>query len=584
MGFDDDIVSSTAVHLFLPDGSSSDTSLATASATTSATADYWDVDPRKAQLDLAGFLGENEAAAFASELWTMMLDAQASPSGIPRLLVEKKKEEMRLQREEMERKRKLQQQDSKIMRGERGAAAAATHNHHRRNDFHGEGNNKDNKNDMNAIVREAERRAEAARAAILPAAAAEAAGLGVAAAAAPAIGLSDRPAAGRNDDAAAVAFRGDRHPAVIIGESSGPVPVPPSPSPPRYYGGGGGGRSAGNVRGENYDHDRRRHHGDYFTGFSNYDQPRNDGGRRNNYYYNDFRSDYIDDRDVYRRDYDYYANRRGENGDFRGRNRGGRRWEDLDEFGRGRRDELGGGNNYPGDRDQRLEIGKSGDGTAKGRVTYTDNMLDNRKEPPLTENKRDKSSKQSSLGRADTQSGSGFDMDGSRGGRGGVVRPTGHSSRSASRSLSHRSSSRSSSARSRSPFSRSYSGSSSGSSSRSSRSRSYSLSRSRSRSVSSSLSHRSRDRDERKYKTLPRNGDSGVRSKRSASRSHSRDRQETNRARKRKGTEHSSSSYNDGSGSHGRDRHRQHHHHHNHHTVAKKDSNRREEDNERRRR
>jgi hypothetical protein len=112
LGFNDDIVSSTAMHLFLPkpqDGSADP-----------------DMDPRRAQLDLEGFLGGREAALFASKLWTMMLDAQDSPSGIPKVLVEKKKEEMRRQREG---------------RGSGGK--------------------------MNAFVREAAHRAEAARATIL---------------------------------------------------------------------------------------------------------------------------------------------------------------------------------------------------------------------------------------------------------------------------------------------------------------------------------------------------------------------------------------------------------------------------------
>ena len=78
LGFEDDIVSSTAVHLFLPETGEEG----------SNRGDNWDVDPRRAQLDLAGFLGEAEAAEFASELWGMMLDAQSSPSGIPKVLVE----------------------------------------------------------------------------------------------------------------------------------------------------------------------------------------------------------------------------------------------------------------------------------------------------------------------------------------------------------------------------------------------------------------------------------------------------------------------------------------------------------------
>jgi serine/arginine repetitive matrix protein 1 len=83
LGFEDDIVQSTAINLFLPealdDGSS--TRLTT-------------VDPRKAQIDMAGFLGEVEAAAFANETWELMLDAQESQAGIPRRLVEEKKKEL----------------------------------------------------------------------------------------------------------------------------------------------------------------------------------------------------------------------------------------------------------------------------------------------------------------------------------------------------------------------------------------------------------------------------------------------------------------------------------------------------------
>eukprot|EP00581_Thalassiosira_minuscula_P028005 CAMPEP_0183751696 /NCGR_PEP_ID=MMETSP0739-20130205/1896_1 /TAXON_ID=385413 /ORGANISM="Thalassiosira miniscula, Strain CCMP1093" /LENGTH=138 /DNA_ID=CAMNT_0025987959 /DNA_START=66 /DNA_END=479 /DNA_ORIENTATION=+ len=84
LGFEDEIVSSTAVHLFLPEDMMA--AEGGGEGGEGGTADYWDVDPRRAQLDLAGFLGEKEAATFASELWTMMLDAQASPSGIPKVL------------------------------------------------------------------------------------------------------------------------------------------------------------------------------------------------------------------------------------------------------------------------------------------------------------------------------------------------------------------------------------------------------------------------------------------------------------------------------------------------------------------
>ena len=80
LGFEDEIVQSTAINLFLP--------------TPIEDGPPVEVDPRKAQIDLAGFLGESEAAKFALELWEMLLDAQESAAGIPRKLVEAKKKEL----------------------------------------------------------------------------------------------------------------------------------------------------------------------------------------------------------------------------------------------------------------------------------------------------------------------------------------------------------------------------------------------------------------------------------------------------------------------------------------------------------
>jgi len=74
LGFEDEIVSSTAINLFLPSDNASP-------------------DPKKAQLDLAGFLGD-QAVTFSAELWKLMLEAQASTSGIPLTLLEQKKKEM----------------------------------------------------------------------------------------------------------------------------------------------------------------------------------------------------------------------------------------------------------------------------------------------------------------------------------------------------------------------------------------------------------------------------------------------------------------------------------------------------------
>ena len=84
LGFEDEIVQSTAVNLFLPtrieDGPKAE------------------VDPKKAQIDLEGFLGEGPAAEFAAQVYTLLLDAQASGVGVPKRLVEEKKKELEAQK------------------------------------------------------------------------------------------------------------------------------------------------------------------------------------------------------------------------------------------------------------------------------------------------------------------------------------------------------------------------------------------------------------------------------------------------------------------------------------------------------
>ncbi|KAI0754278.1 PWI domain-containing protein [Daedaleopsis nitida] len=51
-------------------------------------------DPRKMQINLTGFL-TNSTPAFMSALWSLLLEAQESPAGVPRTFVEEKKQEMR---------------------------------------------------------------------------------------------------------------------------------------------------------------------------------------------------------------------------------------------------------------------------------------------------------------------------------------------------------------------------------------------------------------------------------------------------------------------------------------------------------
>ncbi|KAI0251213.1 PWI domain-containing protein, partial [Lactifluus subvellereus] len=51
-------------------------------------------DPKKMQINLTGFLTDS-TPAFMVALWDLLIEAQASPAGIPRSFVEEKKEEMR---------------------------------------------------------------------------------------------------------------------------------------------------------------------------------------------------------------------------------------------------------------------------------------------------------------------------------------------------------------------------------------------------------------------------------------------------------------------------------------------------------
>ena len=51
------------------------------------------MDPKKMQLEITGFLEAN-AKPFMEELWTLLVDAQNQPSGIPSVFIEKKKAEL----------------------------------------------------------------------------------------------------------------------------------------------------------------------------------------------------------------------------------------------------------------------------------------------------------------------------------------------------------------------------------------------------------------------------------------------------------------------------------------------------------
>jgi hypothetical protein len=76
LGFEDEIVSSMAINLFLPSEGEDPP------------------DPKRGQLDLAGFLGIEESSAFCKELWKLMLEGQENSVGIPKTLLEQKKKEL----------------------------------------------------------------------------------------------------------------------------------------------------------------------------------------------------------------------------------------------------------------------------------------------------------------------------------------------------------------------------------------------------------------------------------------------------------------------------------------------------------
>lgn len=87
LGFEDEIVAQTAINLFFP------TELEGVAAEPP--------DPKRAQLDLQGFLGD-DAAKFTKECWTLMVEASESVTGIPQTLLEEKKQQLAIQKKEAE--------------------------------------------------------------------------------------------------------------------------------------------------------------------------------------------------------------------------------------------------------------------------------------------------------------------------------------------------------------------------------------------------------------------------------------------------------------------------------------------------
>ena len=52
-------------------------------------------DPKKMQIMMTGFLDGKNAKIFMTALWELLVSAQSNPSGIPKMLVDQKKEEIR---------------------------------------------------------------------------------------------------------------------------------------------------------------------------------------------------------------------------------------------------------------------------------------------------------------------------------------------------------------------------------------------------------------------------------------------------------------------------------------------------------
>jgi PWI domain len=86
LGFEDEIVSNTAMNLFCL----TDEQLNVESATTGPPV----VDPRNAHIVLSGFLGDDASLQFCTKLWELIIDAAQQPMGIPRQLIEEKKRQL----------------------------------------------------------------------------------------------------------------------------------------------------------------------------------------------------------------------------------------------------------------------------------------------------------------------------------------------------------------------------------------------------------------------------------------------------------------------------------------------------------
>lgn len=88
-------------------------------------------DPKNMQIQLTSFL-EKKTPAFMEELWKMLISAQSNPTGIPTILLERKKEELR-QRAEKARleEEKRMAEEAEVMRKVREVSEKHAEEHRR---------------------------------------------------------------------------------------------------------------------------------------------------------------------------------------------------------------------------------------------------------------------------------------------------------------------------------------------------------------------------------------------------------------------------------------------------------------------
>ena len=68
---------------------------------------FQNLNPRKMQINLTGFLNGKNARVFMHELWELLCSASTNPNGIPDSFIEEKKEEIKKRNVSAFRKRRF---------------------------------------------------------------------------------------------------------------------------------------------------------------------------------------------------------------------------------------------------------------------------------------------------------------------------------------------------------------------------------------------------------------------------------------------------------------------------------------------